>query len=121
MLGTSTSAWRKTTRFLSSVISAVRFSHFTSSNGSMLGLLNLCGPIGTVRVVEDGRIHLRTDLVRAESPAFQAGAFIPIQNKAEFTVKKYATTQTLVFGRIVLVPLPPPPPRPNRAAAPAPR
>ena len=58
---------------------------------------------GTIRMVEDGRIHLRTDLVRAESPILQAGAFIPIQNKTEFTVKKYATNQTLVFVGVVLV------------------
>jgi hypothetical protein len=59
--------------------------------------------IGTVRVVEEGRIHLRTDLVRAESPNLQPGAFIPIQGQAEFTVKKYATNQTLAFVGIVLV------------------
>jgi len=59
--------------------------------------------LGTVRVVEDGRIHLRTDLVRAESPALQAGALIPIQTKTEFTVKRYATNQTLVFAGIALI------------------
>ena len=59
--------------------------------------------LGTVRVVEDGRINLRTDLVRAGSPALQAGAFIPIRSKVEFTVKKYATNQTLVFVGIALI------------------
>jgi len=59
--------------------------------------------LGAVRVIEDGRINIRTDSVRPDSPVLPAGSFIPIQSKTEFTVKKYATNQTLVFVGIIVV------------------
>ena len=57
---------------------------------------------GVVRVIDNGRIQLRTDLIGPNAPALEKGAFIPLQEKAEFTVRKYANSHTLLLALAAL-------------------
>ncbi|MDA1274841.1 MAG: hypothetical protein O2960_12455 [Verrucomicrobia bacterium] len=63
--------------------------------------------LGAVRILEKGRIDIRTDQVTEDSPALTSQAFIPKESQPEdFTRsarKRYASEQTLVFAGIALV------------------
>ena len=50
---------------------------------------------GIVRVIEDGRINLRTDGVKTDSAPLSMGAYIPSKSKAQYAVEKFTSAPML--------------------------
>jgi hypothetical protein len=51
--------------------------------------------VGVVRVLENGRLSLRTDETDAQSPLLTSGAIVPVMSRTGFAVRRLASNKVL--------------------------